>query len=65
VSDHAEPAAVIPFPAVAREPSEPLPDGSLVLCHVAGRWRTPEVERLRAEADTARIAERIAARNRL
>lgn len=63
VSDKPPDAEVLVFPAPPKH--NPLPDDALVFFHAGDRWRVPDVERLRAEADTKRIADKIAARNRL
>lgn len=63
VSDKPQNAEVLAFPTPPKR--NPLPDDVLVFFHVGDRWRAPEVERLRAEVDTKRIADKIAARNRL
>ncbi len=55
---------VIPFPVEDHEQDD-LPDGSVVMRHVRGRWRAPAVERLRAEADTKRVEVERAGKERL
>jgi hypothetical protein len=57
-------ADIIKFPKPKRAPRE-FPAGSMTLCHVAGRWRAPDVERLRAETDTKRIEVEQAGKERL